>query len=119
MFHKDSDMKEVKLEKELCYRFCSYYKPTKDKKLACRGFTVLKKLLEKGNKITFKKYGRKINVRTEKLLRENMCIRCPFYEEDCDFVQKKDEALPCGGFILLTFLLEEDFVKIDNIRDII
>jgi hypothetical protein len=111
-------MEEVNLKKELCLRFCSYYKPSKDNKIACKGYTVLKKLLQKGNRIPFKKPEGKINASTEKLLRENMCIGCPFYKEDCDFIQQEEESLPCGGFILLAHLLEEDFVTIDNIRDI-
>ncbi|MBE0427450.1 MAG: hypothetical protein IBX72_12510 [Nitrospirae bacterium] len=111
-------MEEVDLEKELCLRFCSYYKPPKDNILACMGYTVIKKLLQKGNRIPFRKTERKISFDTEKLLIENMCIVCPFYKEDCDFIQRKEESLPCGGFILLCHLLEENFITIDNIKDI-
>lgn len=111
-------MEKVNLKEKVCSQFCSYYKPARMDDLACLGYTILEKFLQKGDEIIFKKYETTINEITVKLLRDNMCIHCPFFNEDCDFIQRKD-CLPCGGFILLGHLLGEGLITIDNIIDII
>ncbi|MEW6569640.1 MAG: hypothetical protein AB1390_00475 [Nitrospirota bacterium] len=48
-----------------------------------------------------------------------VCLACPFHEKDCDFMERKEKSLPCGGFIALSLLLEKGYVTVDNIKDII
>lgn len=112
-------MEKINLEEKVCLLFCSYYKPTRNDNLACLGYTILEKFLQKGDEIIFKKYKTPINATAIKLLRDNMCIHCPFFKEDCDFIQHYKDSLPCGGFILLGHLLKEGLITIDNIIDII
>lgn len=111
-------MKEIKLKEKLCLNFCPYYKPVKTNELACMGFLILERLLKKGKKIPFDKSAKILNGITEATLVQNMCVFCPFHESDCDFIQKKEKALPCGGFIFLGHLLETNIISIDDINNI-
>jgi hypothetical protein len=103
------------LGKRVCKIFCPYYKPSKNNELACKGFSVVEKLLQEGKKITFLKSERVLDEATEEILVQNMCITCPFYDEDCDFIRHRKDFPPCGGFILLGQLLESDSITMDDI----
>lgn len=104
--------------KDLCRNFCSYYKPSKEEELACRGFAVLKELTESGTQIPFERSDRRPGLQTVEGLREVLCPTCPFYDGDCDFILKEGEALSCGGFILLGLLIEGSVINIDDVRNI-
>ncbi|MEK6581389.1 MAG: hypothetical protein AABY50_07490 [Nitrospirota bacterium] len=105
--------------KNLCKKRCKYYKPSKDNELACKGFTVIEKLIKNGKEISFNKSGKKLNASTEKKLIEGMCVACSFYEDGCDFAARKKDAAPCGGFILLGYLLNEDIINMDDMKNIL
>jgi len=106
------------LPDKLCSNFCAYYKPSKDEELACRGFLVLKRLLENGKNFSFEKSDRRPGTLTEEALRKVLCAACPFYEGDCDFILQEGDAIPCGGFIFLGLLIERGMICIDDVRDI-
>lgn len=108
-------MKKVTLEKRLCKTFCLYYKPSKNKELACKGFSVVERLLQRGKKITFQKSDKVLAQATADKLVKNMCITCSFYEKDCDFIQYRGSYLPCGGFTLLCQLLTSGSITLDDI----
>lgn len=106
------------LVKDLCGNFCSYYKPSKDEELACRGFVVVKSLIEMGKQIPFEKADRRPSALTAEELRKILCPTCPFYGSDCDYILQEGEALPCGGFIFLGLLLDSGTIYIDDVRNI-
>jgi hypothetical protein len=108
-------MRAFILKKRLCKIFCPYYKPSKSNQFACKGFTVVEKLLQEGKKIIFLKSEKVPNRATEEMLVYNMCITCPFYEKDCDFIQHGKNSSPCGGFRLLVQLLESNSITLDDI----
>ncbi len=110
-----SMLKRKDLKKILCLKFCPYYKPNKNQELACMGYYVVEDLLKKGHKIVFRKFGKTFSIKTKKRLKEKICICCPFYEKDCDFIQQEDDYSPCGGFILLGHLLESKSISLDDI----
>ncbi|MEW6584296.1 MAG: hypothetical protein AB1442_01650 [Nitrospirota bacterium] len=107
-----------KLRKSLCERFCPHYKPRKDEELACLGFIVIERLIQKGLKIPVEESGHALDAATEEQLAGTLCSACPFFPEDCDFAQNKGGAQPCGGFVLLGILLEKNVIDIDIIREI-
>ena len=76
----------VDIQNALCRNFCQYYKPSKNEELACKGFLVVERFIEKGWKIPLGKPQRKPGEATEAILVFTMCARCPFYKDDCDFV---------------------------------
>ena len=104
------------MERRLCKIFCPYYKPLKNDEFACRGFSVIERLIKEGKKIVFEKSDRVISTATEGMLIKTLCLTCPFYEEDCDFISSRRDAKPCGGFTLLGNLLESGILTIDDIR---
>jgi len=106
------------LVKNLCRNVCSYYKPTKDEELACRGFVVVKKLIEMGKQVSFEESNKRPGPLTEEKLRKVLCLKCPFYERDCDFILQEGDAIPCGGFIFLGLLIEKGMIIIDDVRNI-
>jgi len=107
---------EVTLKRELCITLCPYYKPSKDEELTCKGFFVVERLIEGGRKSSFKKPDKKLDKSTEEELIQTLCTTCPFYREDCDFIQHGEHSPPCSGFIILGQLLESGILKIDDIR---
>jgi len=111
-------MSKKDLVRNLCGNFCSYYKPSKEEELACRGFIVVKRLMEAGKKISFERSGKKPSPPKAAELRESLCPPCPFYESDCDYILQEGEARPCGGFIFLGLLLDDGVICIDDVRNI-
>jgi hypothetical protein len=107
--------REIDLKKLLCLNFCAYYKPAKSDELACLGYLVVEHLLKKGKKIIFEKSDKILNSETKEKLTGNICILCPFYEKDCDFILHRGDSPPCGGFTLLGQLLESEVITIDDI----
>jgi hypothetical protein len=117
-------MVDTELVKTVCKGFCSYYKPSKDEELACRGFLVLEKLMKTGRDALFEKNefpvptGHQPNAVTSEGLARHICLSCPYYENDCDFADKKENTLPCGGFILLGGLIEAGLLDIDDVKNL-
>ncbi len=112
-------MNETSLSEKLCLQFCPYYKPSKNEELSCKGFLVVEELIREGREISFIKSDKLLEAGTEKILRETLCVSCPFNESDCDYAQQEEGASPCGGFLLLGELLETQIVTVDNIKNII
>lgn len=112
-------MGKTSLNKKLCEKICSYYKPSKDSELACMGFIVTERLIKSGKKIPFDKSEQVSDIAAGEKLIQNMCASCAFYESDCDFILKEGKALPCGGFILLECLIAKRIVTIGDIKNII
>jgi hypothetical protein len=132
------------MNKSICKIFCTYYKPDKDEDLACLGFLVIEKLVGQGVTFSCEKRDSILNPADSERLFRDMCIRCSFYENDCDFAlvfrtnsgrdsvsstpassaarylsEKERIPSPCGGFILLGYLLGENIVNIDDIKKLI
>lgn len=105
------------LIEKLCRNFCAYYKPSKDAELACMGLIVIDRLIKKGRKISFKKSDTPIGAMTQKTLAGNICKVCSFYDGGCDFAGQKENALPCGGFMLLGQSIESGIISINDIRN--
>ncbi|MFZ2196320.1 MAG: hypothetical protein WAV13_01205 [Thermodesulfovibrionales bacterium] len=106
------------LVKNLCENFCAYYKPSKDEDLACRGFVVVKRLIKTGKPIPFEKSSKRPGTLAEEDLKKILCPACAFYDGDCDFILRENDASPCGGFIFLSLLLDSGVICIDDVRNI-
>ena len=107
------------LKKRLCAQCCPHFKPVKNNDLACKGYSIIEKLLQEGRDINFQRSDKVLAETTEQLLSTHICLFCTFYEEDCDFIQHEKNSSPCGGFTLLGQLLESNSITIaDIIRNI-
>ena len=105
------------LVQQVCRKYCAYYKPSKDSELACMGFIVLDRMTKTGKQLLFETSGKIPGEATIRQLTEGICASCSFYEEDCDFVQGKEDALPCGSFVLIGNLIDEGIIIIDDIKN--
>lgn len=102
---------------QLCKNFCTYYKPGKKKDLACEGFKVVRRLLQEARPISLAKRGAgRAQAPSADALREVMCINCAFSEADCDYIATGGKALPCGGFVFLRHLLDEERITKEEIK---
>ena len=106
------------LRGELCARFCPYYKPGRKEDLACKGFLVVQGLMNSGRQIPFSVGDNRSDPAIREILVRDLCTKCPFFGDGCDFVQQKESSSPCGGFILLACLLGTNVITVDNIRDV-
>jgi hypothetical protein len=103
------------LKKRLCERCCPHFKPGKNNELSCKGYSIIEKLLQEGRDIHFQRSDRVLAETTEQVLTRYMCVACPFYKEDCDFIRHEKDSPPCGGFTLLGHLLESRDISISDI----
>ena len=104
------------MKKSLCLKFCHYYKPSKDERLACLGFLVVKGLIERGEQIPFAASAAQVPPLIDEELTRTMCPSCPFYVDGCDFVLGTENAPPCGGFALLRILLHTECIRLEDVE---
>jgi hypothetical protein len=109
-------MKKNQTQRLLCEKFCRYYKPGKNEALACRGYTVIERVVQAGRMIDFERYGRTPDGSAREMVRQRMCPDCAFHRQDCDFMQDR-AAPPCGGFVLVTQLIGGGVISADEIAE--
>ena len=107
--------KKAPLVKTLCLKYCSYFKPDRNEKLACRGYQVVERLMQAGRTVTLEKTGVSADTKVINQLVQALCGACPFHERDCDFFQDL-VSKPCGGFTLLSQLIGSGRLTIDEIK---
>lgn len=83
------------------------------------GLTVIRRLGEKGRKLSIAEPNLPLDRENVISLEKIVCIKCPFYEDGCDFVSRTEGALPCGGFIFICDLISKKNLTIDDIRNIV
>jgi len=112
--------KKEKRDTTLCRNFCRYYKPGKNEDLACQGFVVVHRLIEKGRKLSQDKPRTSSipDAATIEGLKGRLCKACSFHDGDCDFVLRGGTASPCGGYVLLYHLLGSGDVTLEEIEGI-
>jgi hypothetical protein len=106
---KKSDLKE-----KICADLCRYYKPGKNEELACRGYDIAERIQEKKRTLSFKQSDKKKEHALVETLVKELCLTCPFFEQDCDFMLDRSKS-PCGGFILLIQNLESGAITLTDI----
>jgi hypothetical protein len=121
-------MNKEELVSVLCAGYCSFYKPGKDEDLACKGFYILKKLIEQGKEVPVRMKKIILSMTTEDDLFQIICRGCPFVGQDCDFAawkrgERRDVAReavnPCGGFLCLGHCIDQGTVDIEDINRLI
>jgi hypothetical protein len=106
--------KKSALKQKLCACFCCYYKPGKNEELLCRGYDVVQRLLCRNKKVSFNSSGTRRDPALFEALVQELCVLCPFFAQDCDFMQDRS-ATPCGGFVLLAQNLESGAIMLADI----
>lgn len=113
----------------VCRPYCTFYKEGQKEEMACRGAEVIEKLVSQ-NLINpddlphFKKDSR-LWPSYKKIFGKYICATCDFKAKDCDFMADAPEAdlgsenEPCGGFILLVLLIENDFIDMSLLEKVL
>jgi hypothetical protein len=93
-----------------------FFKERQKEEMLCQGAYVVEKLLTsrllKSDTLQLYNYkkDRQLWIKHDKYLRLSICHHCAFRSEDCDFYAEGlvDDNEPCGGFILLAYLKENN-----------
>ena len=108
--------KKALLNRTLCLKFCSFYKPGKNEELVCGGYAAVERLILSGKVGTaLQQSGRRIDGAKTELLVQAMCPSCDFHEQDCDFFRDR-YASPCGGFVFLAQCIADGLITADDAR---
>jgi len=105
------------LRKKLCSEFCTFYRPGREEETGCLGFHVVNALLEQKRTVDFSQRSGRPRTCADTLSR-NMCPRCQYYEDGCDYAATVENAMPCGGFVFLLHLLDEGVIAVDDVKNI-
>jgi len=104
----------------VCKSHCKFYKEEKKEEYACKGFFIMEELLGRKDLLEAVKALKtplEITFKYDKVLKEAICKRCDFFVDGCDFRDQKCnyDAPPCGGFLLLSYLIERKIISAEEI----
>ncbi|MCB9797219.1 MAG: radical SAM protein [Alphaproteobacteria bacterium] len=106
----------------MCQSLCAFFKPGQKEDMACGGFTLLTEVVPDPAALaraleaaTPEAFGD----RHHHLLHHALCRRCPFYIDGCDFTdpQVTNDSPPCGGYMAIDMLLDQDSPDSAPVRD--
>ncbi len=101
-------------KKAFCSRFCSHYKPEKTEEFACRGYEIVRHLVQAGALFSLADAEGGGDRRKAEPLVHAMCSVCAFQEDGCDFMLDR-KAAPCGGFLVLAWLIEKGSLTVEDL----
>ena len=96
-----------------------FFKEGQKEDMACQGAQVVSSLVEKEQieieSIASVVKDRRLWIKYKEILGRYVCSHCAFREEDCDFQSPTPSAdlEPCGGFIVLASLKEDNVIDED------
>lgn len=114
------------LEDWLCRHNCYYYKPNRQEEERCRGYSLVRVLMESRPQLILESGAEAFDPNFEKtFLLHHICQSCPFYIADCDFtsIDPPQNCLPCGGLVFISNLLKtgqltESEVRLANLLEL-
>jgi|Deesub1362A_J573_1020465.scaffolds.fasta_scaffold00045_148 hypothetical protein len=110
-------MKNRRYTELICKRFCSFYKPGKER-LKCGTYTFLQRNLSTGELTqVVKKTPSGYDFSEDATIKTLICRKCSFVADDCDFRASKiattsqigkgkGTVSPCGGYSIVAQLLK-------------
>jgi hypothetical protein len=122
-------MSKTDFKDYVCRPYCLFFKEGQKEEMACRGAEVIEKmvmhqLIDPDKLPRFEKNGR-LWQNYKKIFGKYICATCPFRIKDCDFMSEAPEKAagkmiePCGGFILLALLIENDFIDMTGLEQVL
>lgn len=100
----------------ICERYCRFYKPGVKEDMACGGLTRAEAVLGRMSELPAPKSDRPFSADAAATLEQQVCITCPFRIDGCDYADRVEGAVPCGGFIYLALLIDDGVISEDDIR---
>lgn len=115
-------MNKNQFKEYICRPYCMFFKEGKKEDMFCRGAVVVEMLVG-NNRIDSTKihrYKKKPGLwnKHKKNLETLVCSKCSFRKQDCDFQSENppENTEPCGGFILLSLLKENNMVTVPDME---
>ena len=98
-----------------------FFRDGQKEEIACQGALIAEKLVKSGV-FDVQDFSGKPDLLWEKRNRfidSAVCENCPFKEEDCDFQSENpsDDLEPCGGYILLSILVDDGIISETILRN--
>jgi hypothetical protein len=94
------------MEKHVCKKFCSFYKPDKEA-MKCGTYSFLERNLSTGEvRKAASLATADFDFSMDEDIRELVCSKCDFRAEGCDYAQGLDSP-PCGGYTILEHMLKK------------
>ena len=111
-------MRKIDFADFICRPFCMFFREGEKEEMACLGARVAECLAQRGEfnpeAVVVLNPGEASwrNELRDAVLFENVCRACEFRADDCDYRSDDppDDAVPCGGLILLAFLLSRGII---------
>ncbi|MBI3600767.1 MAG: hypothetical protein HY097_09035 [Nitrospinae bacterium] len=93
----------------ICKGYCKFYKESKDEELSCEGFKFFERFFPPRLSNSDIKYSPSV-FKYDSILMDILCKKCDFLIGGCDYRDEEhlSSAPPCGGFILLHRIMEEE-----------
>ena len=108
----------------ICRPFCRFFREGRKEELACRGAVLIEQLVKKdvlqpGTIPGGGKTPRLWSVH-HPVLQAFVCNRCEFQPDGCDFQARTPppHAEPCGGYILLSLLLQQGRLSTRDLEEL-
>ena len=101
----------------VCLPYCMFYKQGQKEEMACQGLRVIKILVESRQlseeNLQLGPKDRQLWTKHRRTLTVHVCNHCSFQAGDCDFQSPlcSEGMEPCGGYIVLSLLLENDLIS--------
>jgi hypothetical protein len=106
----------------VCRPYCIFFKEGQKEDMACQGVLSLEKLVNHGA-ITWSLVKKTAKKRAwwwqhKPVLEKCVCRFCDFLAEDCDFQSDapSDDLEPCGGYVVLAFLLDQGHIDENDLK---
>ncbi len=105
----------------ICRPFCVFFKEGQKEDMACGGALAVARLTATGLLSTDdipEPADSRISPQNDRLLFELVCRSCPFVLDGCDYrlPTPPDDAVACGGLILLGHLLDSGIINADALQ---
>ena len=110
-------MSKNKFKEYICLPYCIFFKEEKTEEISCRGARIIEFLVDSKlidlTKVTALTKEPDLWKRHKEDLGNLVCSQCSFRAKECDFQsdEPSDDLEPCGGFILLAHLKENNLIK--------
>ncbi len=107
----------------ICRPFCKFFREGHKEEMACRGASVIEHMVQSGllNPPAMPQTGKSSHLwdQRDPGLEVCVCRHCEFRAEGCDFQSpnRPPDAEPCGGYILLSLLMEQGMLTLSNIEE--
>lgn len=106
-------------EDEICRAHCSFFKPNRTEEERCRGYSLVRTVAKDGPPLELHNLAEAFDPSYHRaFLYDSVCASCPFLIDGCDFtsLEPPQGALPCGGLIVLSKLLQAGRLSRDSIE---